>query len=284
MSEVRSSERSTPQEATGQVHSLYVKNGVAAHDPADQRRYLLHECCPARAECWGNRIADAGLATWNEICLPYVGARYGIDDGRVAVLGLNWRGWGGLRLAQEILPQVADVLRSGKKKATGTLYWHRLAAYASLLVWSGWQVVNETVLFDGIDILSHPERLACAVESIAYLEAVKCSPPWRNSTPTREMRRECPGRFLRHELEALAPSAILRLGRGTPIGLGATNTPMRDLDGSTPKCTRVATPWGQTLVVTVPHPTSYGGSRRSVVGQLGGLLRKFDGGNVVSTP
>lgn len=195
---------------------------------------------------------------------------------RLVAIGLNYVKAGGLSRNRELVVLAAQALAAGQKKIDfdapdygGTFYWHRLAAYVCVLVSSSWEIAGERVLVAGVDLLDDARTLGAAFDSIAYLEAVKCSPPWAKSEPTPDMRANCPRRFLETELRAIRPELLLVLGLTTPIGLCDSGAPFE------PKPMRAS--WGTVTVVRVPHPSGFGDNKKAYVAKLAQNVRLWRG-------
>ncbi len=119
--------------------------------------------------------------------------------------------------------------------------------------------------------------VADAAEDLAYYtNAVKCHPPG-NRDPTPEERANC-RRWLRRELNAVAPEVVLPTGKHATLSILATLAPDHDLDGFLdavlePIETDVAT------VIPLLHPSyqavwlsRLGYTRKSYVAALATLL------------
>ena len=100
---------------------------------------------------------------------------------------------------------VMERLETGRRTAFRSAFHYRALSTAALVLAS----------IDGTDLVAFPEpqQAAPAYERIARVQAIKCSTKKARSAPTPEMRRICPDRFARREMELLGPGVIVALGR-----------------------------------------------------------------------
>jgi uracil-DNA glycosylase len=84
---------------------------------------------------------------------------------------------------------------------------YRMAAGAAAVL-SAWEGHRPEV-----EVEPDPRALVGFIEHMARLQAIKCSPRDDDAgAPTRAMERQCPPRYLHHELALLAPGGLLALG------------------------------------------------------------------------
>ncbi len=261
---------------------LYKANGVLDDSGQKMATLPLHRACPDAKKCWAGYEGDSSLALddWNKIQLPYIGPLYAADASRLAVVGINLHQAGGLMSLLEMGIHVQSVFLSGQKKVhfgveeyNGTLFWHRLAAYAAILTRPDWTLSDGEVRLGGKPLADDLEALAGTMNSLALVEAVKCSPDWDHSTPNEPMWACCPSRYLKDEIVILAPRTVLILGKSV---LGVLpfemSQPVAQSGDGNVRLYRCETGWGKILVANVIHPTAPGGADGRLAGQLAELL------------
>ena len=151
----------------------------------------------------------------SEISLPYIGENY--TEARVLILGLNLNRYGGEDALKNLVQWSKDELSKGRRKVkfekqeyNGTIYWHRLASYATLFM-------EDTGRIEKKRWNNFPanEDIIKALDFIAITNAVKCSPNRYRSVPTEAMKINCTDYILKQEIEILNPKKILILGIDT---------------------------------------------------------------------
>lgn len=203
---------------------LYQKSGVFLKEPDEVN---LHHGCPNRFVCWeGSENIDKFGASWNRIQKPYIGLEY---SGELLVVGLNlntYGGWGcldGLFWGENDSKGVIEYIRQGKKRIDfnsahyfGTILFHRIAVYSSILI-DHLSFKDQSTLSSGEIRTLHNDKdnLSNVLKKIAYTNAIKCSPNWHLSTPTGGMKEICPSFFLVSEIKILKPRSILLLNKIT---------------------------------------------------------------------
>ncbi len=206
----------------------------------------------------------------------YVGVGYACQSPRLVGLGLNLVTWGGPGALSDLIRAAGDLLAKGKKRHFansgygGSVFYHRLATYASLLLFDDWKITDCGVTRNGRKVEDDFDRLQDALTKLAYCEAIKCSPPWRGSVPRPPMRERCPQLLLAHELRVLEPDIVLVIGKSTPTSLpiGVASKSAGAVSESV-----IPTNWGRIRLVRVPHPASNGGSAMKVVQDLARICR-----------
>lgn len=261
---------------------LYKQSGVLDDCGQKLKELLLHEACPDAAECWAGSEASGCQADWNKIQMPFIGPRYANSRSRLAVLALNLNGDGGLFSLHWLIANAQSIFMTGCKKThfgaedySGTLFFHRLAAYSLLAVRSDWNFSEGEVWLGESRLVDNFEALSDILNSIAFLEAIKCSPAGGRSSPTRSMWSQCPRRFLISELRTLAPRTILVLGKETLTALPMeTGSPVAEAENSLIRLYRSTIEGGEVSLINVVHPAyPRGGSAESLVSDLARLLR-----------
>ncbi len=194
---------------------LYKENGVFG-ERSDMIN--LHEACQDKDECWKN-ILDKGC-NYNKIQKPYIGENY---DNQVLFVGLNLNRHGGWDSINKLFDgdqsSIINSLSIGqkrmrfgntKKEYAGTLIYHRIAVYASILIGSELNLVGQTIITPNqINIYNDNKILSETMKKIAFTEAVKCSPNTGKSVPTKKMKINCPTRYLLKEISIIKPKKIV---------------------------------------------------------------------------
>ena len=165
----------------------------------------LYEACVCAAECWkGLRDEEFPPPDRAGVSLPWIGPRY--SSHRVAILAINFVAYGGLWANWEIKERELEQLGAGRKKVHDSDFAYAISSYAAITLASYEKRLPET------EALPSPQDGALALESCAFLQAVKCAPVRERSVPTDEMTHNCPREYLMHELALLAPKTIIVLG------------------------------------------------------------------------
>lgn len=192
------------------LSGIYEGEGVLT----SRRAPALYRACPSAAECWDGaeeRASDSAETPWSgdndgSIFWPWVGESY--RAGGVCLVGMNIHhagDWWSINVEYAIVAEQTPHLEQGRRRMPkGSMFAYRggasaMAALASL---------------DGRDPAESPDprEVTPALERIARLQAVKCSPLRNKSNPTRAMCACCPPRFLQRELAILRPRVIVGLG------------------------------------------------------------------------
>jgi hypothetical protein len=202
-----------PTPSADPYEALYSELGLHSRDGASR---LLHEACPDRHVCWRDASDRTPLAgTSGEISRPYVGEEYGRL--RLLALAMNMNEHGGYRALIDLVEYARPALAAGRRRLdfgdpnyAGTIFHHRLGAYAAVLAG-----VAGALTFSRLDdgFPSGPD-VARAFGLLAFTNHVKCSPRGDRSAPTAGMWERCGPRVLAREIELLEPRLVLVLGKG----------------------------------------------------------------------
>lgn len=173
----------------------------------------LWDVCACAEPCWSafpdkwKPGKDPG-DPWNGgIMLPWIGGEY--RPGEVVTVGINLREASGLYIEYEIASGQLDALSAGHEKPHGSWWAYRSARSAAAVL----QSISGH--HDALDV-ANPVTLAAVLDQTARLQAVKCSSKdGTSSARTPEMRSNCPSRYLKRELAALRPRAIVSFGQET---------------------------------------------------------------------
>ena len=206
---------------------------------------------------------------------PWIGAHY--DRWRVLACGINLYQYGGTSALKKVVGNAKKYLRDGRSRVSpeegrgGSLIFHRAAAYSALVLR---EMRHPSLLDIGPEDVS-PARVAEALDSVAFVNYVKCSPAHLVSAfsqPTAEMVENCGRLVFNEELSLLSPKVVLMLGdpifRAFASLSGATvlrrsgGVIIYDFPAEGKK----------TLLIGLPHP-SRAGSRRSLFEELERGLR-----------
>jgi hypothetical protein len=242
-----------------ELSPLYRRNGVIRDGFAPS----LQESCPDRFRCWAQAqdrlqpvvAAHCGHGQNASIAWPWVGDQYERPGGLCLVaLNINsaeavW--WAAPTEEYAIAGHVIDGLGEGRKQIwRGSSFHYRAMASALAILTSA----------DGAEptIAPAPQEAATAMQRVARVQAVKCSPLKDRSYPTKDMQDNCPPRFAQHELSVLQPGSLLALGVEARIAvelLGDVSW-ARPRSGFLRGSIRIK---GRTSeVFVVPHPNSWG--------------------------
>jgi len=267
--------------------SVYDDRGVL--DCSGQRLIALdlHRHCPNRGSCWTDgEIDKMGKASWkNRIQLPHIGTDYKSSENRLLAVGLNLNEYGGLFSIRKLVVHVQHLLIRGCRKIhfgnpradyAGSLFWHRLAAYATVLAQNDWTIDDNNVRWKGRCVFDCGELLSKTLDSVAFLELIKCSPARDRSGPLPGMWDKCPKAFLESELSILAPRCVLVLGKGTFNALRYSDPEYVDGTGKV-LLYRMAVNNRMIPIVNVTHPTARGGNSSDILRSLADLWREHRG-------
>ncbi len=246
----------------------YVETGVIADNQGSLYAGPLYDSCTKCGECWAG--LEDRRAEWNKMQIPYVGAKYLGEPHRMLVVGLNLNEFGGLfslidlaMNAQFALMNQWQKIRFGKPytEYRGSIFWHRVALYSAIILSdSGHHSLAS-------DALTDFESLAAAMEKIAFVEAVKCSPwdPNTESQPTGTMKANCIETFLIKEIEELNPDTLLVMGKDTLLlpasseVRGTASSASGNIDFMS-----VEMAGKERRVFKVTHPTARGGNSTDI--------------------
>lgn len=187
----------------------------------------LEKYCMHSDSCWKGiedrgRIVETSETESNlehsNLYIPWIGEKY--DKLKLVILGINMNDCGGYDAEESLALSAKDAILQGQKRINfgnhdyhGTMFWHRVAAYAVAFMESAgiikpnWQD----------DDFPSKEDISLAFEYFAITNSIKCSPKSTKdskdrSKPTGAMWNNCPSYILKKELETLAPEKILLTG------------------------------------------------------------------------
>jgi hypothetical protein len=187
--------------------AVYEQAGLA-HDPWPQP---LCRCCRHNERCWTGPQSEHRHPTATEpedgaVMLPWVGPKY--RPGGVAIIAINPNiapdDPTNLLLEHGISwdQHEAKLRQNFKLNDRSPFAWKSLTTAAALLDY-----------IDGRPAQTRePRELIDALHRTARLQAVKCVPKVRNSTPRPGMQKLCPAFLLGDELRVLEPGYVLVFG------------------------------------------------------------------------
>lgn len=167
----------------------------------------LCRVCPNRRECWKNTRSPDNFRQAG-ISVPWIGRAYGRN--RVLIVATNFNDWGGLDANWHECQENQHAFENRRPGLGGRSFADGAFRYANLAIAS---IRGRGLPADW----RHPDRkdLAPLIDTVAFLQAVKCSPGSARSNPTEAMRQRCPPFLLKRELAILRPRVVLLLGRST---------------------------------------------------------------------
>ncbi len=264
---------------------MYQEDGVFLTKPDE---ITLHQSCPDRLSCWinENNIKESGC-DWNKIQKPYIGSEY---KNILLAIGLNLNEYGGWSSLNNLFNGenenlgIIKYLSKGWKKINfgnqnygGTFIYHRLAVYASI-------IIEDKICSDGnlvlspnmINIYEDNIYLSNIMKKIAFVEAVKCSPWWEKSTPTDQMKFNCPKRFLVNEIQILKPQFIILFDKDIFFALKSTSKIENEYTMQYSNYCKMTINNQAYKIFYIIHPSAFGGNSRDVALDLFTLKQKIE--------
>jgi hypothetical protein len=237
----------------------------------------IHRACANREACWEDAAGrfPQDNEEWSHISKPWIGPEY--EKLRLAVIGINLNGYGGINALIELTEDAKDLIKEGWRRLrfgsssdeyAGSFLWHRMGCYA-VAIGEHYGAIKPTWGDDGYPI---PGDVSRAFDLISFVEHIKCSPVGDLSKPTPAMWGFCGKYILRDELSLLQPTQLLVLGTSDNawflqervldstlkdnMQFGSVTRGKGEINGSP------VTVW------TVPHPQSFGGISKSILDDL----------------
>lgn len=171
-------------------HNLMPSTGVFPTRIA----WPLWEACSNGDHCWSGCEARQTTDHWlYGISLPWIGQHYA--ESRVAVVGLNQRDGGGPLIQWGVVEEAVMQLKAGRARPHGSAFWKGISQYVAHWVGHGCPAARV--------------HLHDALQHAALLQLVKCSLTGDRGSPEPTMVELCPAKYLRGELEILAPEVVL---------------------------------------------------------------------------
>lgn len=264
------------------------------------RAVHLPTACPRCSACWAgedpSRVPPPdhkGHA--GRLSAPWIGYEY--QRGRLVVVLENLRNYGGWDLradADKGMRYLGRCARAGFSEGHRVLF--RGGAYAGTRVWTQavsyaatWLATSRflTTTWSGVGVPG--AALAEAMDLIAMVQHVRCSPLGHRSNASAAMWTECGRHVLRDELRILGPARMIVLGRDRNAGALAAHvlphgrvvherTVRLGSRTSTVRLERRMLEDRSVDVAVVQHPASPGGTSRALVGALRDLVSDLDEG------
>lgn len=267
---------------------------VSLGDPP--RGENLRTRCERAAACWEHLGAEAvppeGTAA-AELSPPWVGSSYEI--GRTVVVMENLRHYGGFDLlgtsgrGMRHLGMLAREQLAGRRRRLfasgtyrGTDVWPRALDYAAL-----WLGAVGVIGVGASSPASEVEQRITALDHVAIVQHVKCSPATRGSEQPRAMWANCGQHVLAHELAILRPRRLVVLGTGDNARAMwelVLRRPARVIDRATLRIGQrvlavtvasTESPWGAVDVLVAPHPAGRGGNARGLLARARELFGRM---------
>ncbi len=281
--------------------TLYRERGLIGLEDPPRARHLPTQC-PQSQQCWPRLLAaDVPGADMDqsELSPPWIGPRY--RDGETAIVLENLRNYGGFDLRVDATKGMRKLgwlarqqLGEGRRRLfgggtyRGTDVWPRALAYAAI-----WLDALGVLPAGGAKGAPSPAVLSAALEHVAILQHVKCSPKSAKSEQSAAMWQRCGRHVLADELAILRPLRVLVLGtgdnarameahvlRGASSVVGRGTIPVGGRQLAITRST-TATPWGAVDLLVAPHPAGKGGNSRKLPDLLRHLLGAVGAVNAV---
>lgn len=275
--------------------ALYRGLGLVSQGDPPRGEHLPTRCECANT-CWAGldanhvpKVEDRAA----ELSPPWIGSKY--RDGRTVIVMENLVHYGGFDLRANATSGMRHLgwlarqqLRDGRRRIfrsgayRGTDVWPRALAYASLWLGADPAIVRGPAA-------DHPAEkpLVTALDHVAIVQHVKCSPGTRRSEQPQSMWDTCGGHILAGELAILRPERIIVLGTGDNANalwrhvLPGARSNLAEAGMRVGRRTArvtlwaVEAPWGAAVrVLVVPHPAGLGGNARGLIDLARGVFAK----------
>lgn len=256
----------------------------------------LPSACPKATSCWRGIAADHHppfARPASQMSPPWIGSKY--EHGGILVVLENLRDYGGFDLGSTAPPTSGMRLLGmaarhafakgerrlfGNSEYAGTTVWYRAVSYAA--VWSGvsgdidlrWDAPGQVAGASLVD----------ALDRIAIVQHIKCSPLRGRGEQSSSMWRNCGEHLLLPELATLRPSRVIVLGTSDNAyavrswvmpGTPGRHHEVRVSVGK--RRARIAVErrnlqYGPVDVLVVPHPAAPGGCARALLKKVHELV------------
>ncbi|HHG86025.1 MAG TPA: hypothetical protein ENJ82_14855, partial [Bacteroidetes bacterium] len=240
--------------------------------------------------CWGSigsrKWSEKDMVKYREeekpvnIYSPWIGNKY--EKLKILAVGINMNQYGGTD-AQDLLVNGAKSQLSkgrrkidfGSKNYSGTFYFHRVPAYATIFL-------EKHGIIEEKRINNFPigKDVANAFNYIALTNSVKCSPRGENGKPGSEMWRNCLSYILKEEVIALAPKIVLIFGISQNYNYFKEHV-LDKVISDKGMGNRIR--YGKGIVngvelgfFGIPHPTSRGGNAVKIFNYLNKIIKERD--------
>ncbi len=171
-------------------HDLMPSSGVFPTRIA----WPLWDACSNGDRCWSGCEGRQTTNHWlYGISLPWIGPHYA--ESRVAMVGLNQRDGGGPLIQWNVVEEAVKQLKAGRARPHGSAFWKGASRYVALWLGRGRPAARVQV--------------HAALQHAALLQLTKCSLTGGRGSPEPTMLELCPAKYLRGELEVLAPEVVL---------------------------------------------------------------------------
>jgi hypothetical protein len=208
------------EEILQKMEELYKSNGLNCCDEE-----LIHEKCIRRKECWTEAsIKERGNEKYNKMSLPYIGDKF---KGDLLCIGLNLNNYGGKDAYYNLIDDEANGVKKlltdgprpirinfNQEDYAGTFLFHRMSVYANIIL-DRYKYENDKILsLDDRILYDSRDYLAKIYSELIFLNAIKCSPKYENSTPFEPMYVNCFNNILCEEIKIIKPKNILVFVQG----------------------------------------------------------------------
>ena len=264
-----------------------MKNSIASkYKDLNIAEINLQNKCKFCDDCWSKighrKWTDEVLKNYTDrdkpinISFPWIGRFY--EKYKILVIGVNMNGYGGYDAFKLLVDYAISELKVGKKKLfkskdyPGTLYYHRLLSYASILL-EKYKIVEETK--DGL--FPNKETLIKTFDFISITNSIKCSPRGERGKPTNEMWNNCPTYILKEELKILKPKTVLILGKSDNYKYFKNN--VLDELILEKRTNKIISGKGrlnsnELEYFIIPHPASFGGTSPSILNDFKKIIKE----------
>ena len=196
------------------IEELYKSNGLNCCDEE-----LIHEACIHKNECWTEASIKERGNEINKMPLPYIGDKF---KGDLLCIGLNFNDYGGKKAHYNLIDDEANgvkrLLTDGKIKINfnlaretyaGTFLFHRMSVYANIILGYYKYEDDKILSLDDRILYYSKDYLAKIYSELIFLNAIKCSPKYKNSEPFEPMYVNCFNNILCNEIKIIKPKNIL---------------------------------------------------------------------------
>jgi uracil-DNA glycosylase len=243
-------------EVLAKITAIYRAEGVLV----DEFAPALHRACPNARGCWAG--AEHRMAEGGEVCgpsqpgsifWPWVGESYRPGGVCLVAWNINYAGdWWSIAEEYAIARAKFNELAAGRRASrNGSKFGYRSSAAAMAALASR----------DGETAVVDPDARAApaALERVAMIQAVKCSPLGSRGNPTPTMNHACPSRFAVPEVAVLAPSVIVALGADARSAIEQCGPTEWDTRHEDYRRGRVQVDHEDyATLVSLPHPQAFG--------------------------
>lgn len=276
------------------LRQVYRAQGLIELRDASVHPVHLPTACPKAGACWAGAAVnyqpkiDSPAA---KLSAPYIGRRYA--EGRLLIVMENLRHHGGYDAMRDLGDRARRELQAGKKVLfrdpkpgyPGTRVWYQAIAYATAWLGATGRLRVEWV---GKGVPSR-DSLIGALDLVAIVQHVKCSPTGGRSEQNKAMWSSCGTHVLVHEIDVLQPSSMLVVGTGDnanavrervlpqeghAVAFAESVPTKRGAVALTMQSRKRLGSESEIATLTVPHPAWPGGTSKKLVDAARCLLER----------